>query len=524
MAFNPDEYLASKSSGFDPDAYLAQKQPKNRTWTETAGEAATSFLPSVGKMIGGIAESVIHPIDTATNLGKLVVGAGERGMENIVGQVNPELVAFNRQIKQPSESEQLASNVGEFYKNRYGSEQGFKEALATDPAGVMADAATFLTGGGAALAKAGIAPVGAAMQKVASAIDPLAITVKGASKLAGLVGKGTTAGLGLTTGVGAEPIKQAYSAGKRGGEAAQAFMENLRGNVPMDDVLNTAKQDLQNMNAAKNAEYRANMEALKTDNSVLSFDKIDKTLADTAQQYTFHGKVLSEQAAKKIKEVSDIIGDWKSSDPNVFHTPEGLDKLKQAIGDVYSGIDPVKEKAASAAVGKIYNSVKDEITKQAPTYAKTMKDYSEASEQIKEIERALSLGQKASADTSMRKLQSLMRNNVSTNYGQRVKLAQELEQAGGNEIMPALAGQALNDLAPRGLARIGGGLAAGGAVINPATLAALPLASPRLVGEAAYYAGKTAKGKNALADLARRGSVNPRVAANLLYQANQPKR
>jgi hypothetical protein len=123
----------------------------------------------------------------------------------------------------------------------------------------------------------------------------------------------------------------------------------------------------------------------------------------------------------------------------------------------------------------------------------------------------------------MRKLQSLMRNNVSTNYGQRVKLAQELEQQGGNQIMPALAGQALNDLAPRGLARIGGGLAAGGAVINPATLAALPFASPRLVGEAAYYAGQTSKGGNALADFARRNNVSPRVMANMLYQMNQPK-
>jgi len=67
-----------------------------------------------------------------------------------------------------------------------------------------------------------------------------------------------------------------------------------------------------------------------------------------------------------------------------------------------------------------------------------MREYSVASEQIREIERALSLGKGASVDTAMRKLQSLMRNNVQTNYGSRTKLAQQLETAGGQEFMPEI--------------------------------------------------------------------------------------
>lgn len=505
------------ASSFDDQAV------PDRTWGQTATDAAVSFIPSVGHMIGGVAESVTHPLDTAGNLGKLVVGAGERGVENIVGKFNPDLVAFNKQLNTPGEAEQIASAVGKFYGDRYGSMPGFKNAIATDPAGVMADAATLLTAGGAALTKAGMTRSGALASKASSMVDPLALTVKGIKGIGWIAGKVAAPVLGMTSGVGSEPIKQAYLAGQKGGATASLFKGNMRGDIPIDDVLNSAKQDLHNMNAAKNAEYRANMAALKTDNSVLSFNKINRTLADTANQYTFHGKVISEKAALKIKEVSDIINDWQRSDPNKFHTPEGMDKLKQAIGDVYSGIDPMKEKAASAAVGKIYNAVKDEITKQAPTYAKTMKSYSDSAEQIKEIEHALSIGSKASTDTAMRKLQSLMRNNVSTNYGQRLKLAQELEKTGGNQIMPALAGQALNDLAPRGLARIGGGLAAGGAFINRSTLAALPLASPRLVGEAAYMAGRTSSGINTLEDLLRRSKIDPRITANLLYQAQQPK-
>ena len=110
-----------------------------------------------------------------------------------------------------------------------------------------------------------------------------------------------------------------------------------------------------------------------------------------------------------------------------------------------------------------------------------MKDYSQGMDTISEIKRSLSLGEKASVDTGMRKLQSLMRNNVSTNYGNRLDLARALEAQGGQEIMPALAGQSLSSVAPRGLAGLGpvattvGSLSSG----NLAPLALLPLESHR---------------------------------------------
>jgi hypothetical protein len=131
-----------------------------------------------------------------------------------------------------------------------------------------------------------------------------------------------------------------------------------------------------------------------------------------------------------------------------------------------------------------------------------MKGYSEASDTIKEIERALSLGQKASADTSMRKLQSLMRNNVNTNYGQRTQLADALRQAGGQDFMPSLAGQALSSAMPRGIQSAlsgtgGAGLALTGNIPAAAGLAAV--SSPRLMGEAFYGAGKAT------------GAINPAI-------------
>jgi hypothetical protein len=188
-----------------------------------------------------------------------------------------------------------------------------------------------------------------------------------------------------------------------------------------------------------------------------------------------------------------ILDEWKALDPAEFHTPEGLDALKQKLGGVLESI-PFQEKTARLAAGKIYNATKAEIEKQAPTYAKVMKDYQAASEQISEIERALSLGNKASADTAMRKLQSLMRNNVQTNYGNRLNLANSLEQQGGVELMPSLSGQALNSWTPRSLSgQLGAGATAAATMLhNPLALAALPFQSPRLVGTAAYGLGRVA--------------------------------
>jgi len=162
--------------------------------------------------------------------------------------------------------------------------------------------------------------------------------------------------------------------------------------------------------------------------------------------------------------------------------------------------------------------VKGEITNQAPVYSKVMKDYSEASNVLKEMERALSLNPKASIDTSMRKLQSLMRNNVNTNYGNRLGLARQLE-SNGAEILPAVAGQAMSSMTPRGLQGLSATGIAGAGVMtaNPAALAALPLTSPRLVGEAAYGLGAMNRGIGKAAD------ASTKKMAELLRKSGAPK-
>jgi hypothetical protein len=368
-----------------------------------------------------------------------------------------------------------------------GAQTGAK-ALATRIAGGAA------TGGAAGALSTGDLKGAETGAMVGGALPIAGKLVQGAGSLA-------KKAIGGTTGVGEEALTQAFQAGKAGGQAAKDFTGGMRGTSNMDDVLQMAKQNLDAMGQQKQAAYRQGMAGVKADKTVLDLTNVDKAVNDAVGMATFKGQVKNEKAAQALSQIKGEVDNWKGLDPAEFHTPEGLDALKQKIGGILEEI-PYEQKTARSAAGKVYDSLRGEISKQAPEYSKVMKDYSEASETIKQIEKALSLNPKASIDTSMRKLQSLMRNNVNTNYGQRTQLADALRQAGGQDFMPSLAGQALSSAMPRGIQSAlsgtgGAGLALTGNIPAAAGLAAV--SSPRLMGEAFYGAGKAT------------GAINPAI-------------
>jgi hypothetical protein len=487
---------------------MSSAQPQMSA-ADVAVSAVKNFPSSVGSMLGDIYEAVSSPIQTT----KAVLDLGAGILQNAL----PERLI--QAVGEDKASRDLASKVGQHYVQRYGSVEGAKRALATDPAGVMADLSTVLTGG--AMLPTRAAP---ALATAARAVDPLMLAARTTGKTLDVLGGATKFGLGMQTGVGTEAINQAYQAGKAGGEMSDLFKANLRGEVPQLDVLDAAKQNLAKMATDRRRIYNEGIKNIKGDKSVLSFKGIDDTVKQSLNEISFKGQIKDDFAFDKLTEAQTRVNNWKNLDPAEFHTPEGLDALKQQIGGILSKI-PYEEKAALTLVNQIYNGIKSEIVKQAPTYSKTMKAYSDATDTIREIEKALSMGKQATADTAMRKLQSLMRNNVNTNYGQRLNLAKELEQAGGKQMMPALAGQALSEFTPRGLQRMSSiptAFLAQGVGGLPLAATSLATSSPRLMGEAAYGAGRVAKG---LLDVQNRmPNIDYPTMFNLLYQAEQPRK
>jgi hypothetical protein len=361
---------------------------------------------------------------------------------------------------------------------------------------------------------------GAATGPIGEAIKPLA-------QGAGYLGKQI---LGLSTGAGADAVGEAF---KAGAIKNPQFLANLRGKVPAQDILQQAQSGLQTLKAQRKQAYQEGIGSIKPNQEIvagqplpkpvpkLDFNPIETAFKDSLDNFKIQGggdvaSTIGKESFKDINKIKSLVDEWKSK--KGLHTAEGLDGLKRRIDDVYRN-DMSNE--AKSVLSQTRNTVKDTIIKQDATYAKTMRDYEASLGLERELEQALKLGDRSSIDSAIRSLQSLTRNNANTSYQYRQQLADILKQKSGVDLMPALSGQALNSVAPRGIQKLLPSFTAGGALTGAMNLGVegllplvtLPLQSPRVVGESAYMAGKAAK---PFINLANSGTQEQRNLAKLL--------
>ena len=476
------------------------------SWSE-AGMSGVQELPTSTINAGAdIYNAITSPIETGKQLLGLVEGAMTNTTDMIYSAVLPDswsakLKEFTTSIggSKYQSNEEAATAVGDYFVDKYKDAESIKHVIATDPASVLLDVGMVLSGGGAAVTKIGqitkvgnIAKAGDIISKTSSFVDPVSAGLKATLGFGNIATKAVREGLGVSTGAGSKSIQTAFEAARKGGVSEKQFLAHLRGGKEMNEVLDIALADLNIMKKQKLSEYKTNSKDFKADKTVLAFNDIDKALNTALKLVKYKGKVKNPQGVKVLEELKAVVDEWKKLDPANFHTPEGIDALKQRMWSVMEGVDK-QSKTAQSAANAVYNATKQTIVKQSPGYAKLMKEYADSSDLILEIERTLSMGKKANADTAIRKLQAIMRNNVSTNYGQRLRLADELEAKGGGEFMPGIAGQQLQSLAPQGLARTGmlpiATIVGTGGTNIPAIALAAAASSPRVVGEVTAKVG-----------------------------------
>ena len=486
---NEDAYLAAvkmqraKQPAFVPTP--ADQAEPEKTWPQALMSGVASFPGSVYGLGEGLVKAVASPVETLTFAQQLSRGIVQRVLP--AGLVD----ALGRDER----GDQFYDAVAEHFINKYGSEEGFKNAVANDPAAILADLSTILTGGGSIISKIpGFASAGSKISSAGAAIEPLSATTKAVLPLVSSAVTGLSGGL---TGVGSEPIKQAFRAGQEGGEASSLFTSNLRGTAQPTDIVDTARAALASIRAQASKTYRENMAGVSNDKTVLSLDDTINSLNDSFNKFAaYKGQIKNQSVAGALQSVDNKVQQWLKLDPDQFHTPEGLDQLKQSIGEILDGL-PAENRTAYAAVKQVYDSVKKSVAQQAPDYAVAMDNYSKSADLLREMERALSLGNKASADTALRKLTSLMRNNVNTNYGERLRLGQMLDEASGGQVMPAVSGQALSTVMPRGIQFATGPALTSSLALTgqlPQAVMAGVVSSPRVAGEVAHGIGSVVGG------------------------------
>lgn len=472
---------------------VAPTTQPNTQLEQPQGKSVAGFVSNVGSsgvdLLKNIFNAIKHPVTTAKTVAEIPIGAGAKIRKKYEEKKAGKSLAYT------SEPEQVWDSVVQMIKDRYGSTEKLKETAYKDPVGVLADVAAVVSMGAGAVGKVGevskvsqLSKAGQVGSKVASAIDPLQATIKGATKAQGAINKaaGSAAAeaLGTTTGVGADIIKTAYS-------KPEAVAEAMRGKITPEKIVESAKSALGKVKNKRSAEYQSKLSELRSaDKSAnIKFDNIKSSVDKALDNFDvkrkdgkldFGNSALEGQGQRTMREVVDTIDNWKDT------SVKGIDNLKKRIGEIYS---PTNQ--ARSAVESVRSTISQELDS-VPGYKEMTAKYAEASDLLKELKSGLSLSDRASVQTTLTKLNTALKKSDF-----RKELVDELNKSTNKDLIAQIAGGQLNQLSPRGLTgsliKI---LGLGGAAFpgtREAALAAIATSSPRVVGETVSAAGKASK-------------------------------
>lgn len=526
----PDEDIAARAPSSDnpyaqfklnpyADFAPAAAHENHYALRDVPGAAARNFGSSLYRQLQNMGEGFLHPIDTLSTMGRLglsqLAQPGMMTLNAIKPHLSPE---YQRKIDDfTSWLNAPGAAMGKDFSDAYGGWDKIKRTLAEDPARVLSDVLMFTPEGGvktvgaAGKLAAKVPGVGAAGRMAASLPEAAAVSAIGQTSRTG------------------EAVRDMALAGRRSvATGDKSALNNLRGKVPYADIVGDLGDAMETLRKQQQAEYVAGMDPVKRNSARVDTDNIDQALdsanAIGTRTYDLNGvpytrNLETNANALGIRDkIKDIVEQWKTPNdlpPGVsqadyeaaVHTPWGLDELKQQVGNLRKALSPTENgyRPAYAYATSVYNGLKNEIKRVDPTYASTMEKYATSADYLDEAQKALLGSRKASADASLRKLQSVFRNDANTGYGNRVQLFRDLlDKSGRGDIAGKMAGQAMSSWWPRGIA---------GAVVNPLTLlgggalahlaagpagaavgAALsPMLSPRLMGEAAFAYGRNAE-------------------------------
>ena len=164
-----------------PSMRAAPKVKDERSWADTAVQAIQNAPGSAVAFGKSMYEAVTNPVETAGSLFDLAAGSAELGLKKVLPkQAYDFYKKFETDPASAERAMETARQVGGVYRQRYGSIEALKRAIATDPVGVAADLSTLFSGGagaarGAAKVTTRVAPpVSAATNQVANVLSKAA--------------------------------------------------------------------------------------------------------------------------------------------------------------------------------------------------------------------------------------------------------------------------------------------------------------------------------------------------------------
>lgn len=158
-------------------------------------ESAKNFLPSLGSALGDLYYAVSNPVDTAVAVGNLarsgVANAGQILQDALPESAVSNMNRFGNAVglrEQPVDNakdyripgQEAGEEFAGMLDNRYGSWDATKTTMMQDPAGVLLDASSLLTGGGTAVARlpGTMGRVGQKVRQAGEFLDPITGAIK----------------------------------------------------------------------------------------------------------------------------------------------------------------------------------------------------------------------------------------------------------------------------------------------------------------------------------------------------------
>ena len=387
----------------------APSEKDSMSWGETATKAASNIIPSTGKLISDVAGAVTSPVETMEGLIQLTSG----GLSKIL----PDFIMQYAVPEKRKQAVEVANAVGGVYKQKYGTEEGFKRALAEDPASVAADISMLFSGGSSLAGKAGLGRTANALATGAKYTNPLTPIVAGATAAAPVVGKAAAIPVNYLQDV-TNPKLAALSTAAEG--RGQQIVNALRGQTEIvPGSLPTAGQAAAPVGATRYAalqaevakqlptEYleRANQQAAAR---VAQIQNVGKTEAELNAATKLRSQATDPlyNAARAAGDVVDVNPILAKIDDVIAKNPgnkelltefnairgglvdaNGLPRTNaQEISSAIDGLKTALAKKENAFIKSQLTTLKNDLTKAVPGYETAQKTFASMSKPINQME------------------------------------------------------------------------------------------------------------------------------------------
>ena len=390
-ATQPAQGDSNIGTGFDPSFESTPDDSLGVSALKTAGNVPKSLF-TLGK---DVVSAVAHPIETGKALTELVKGTAAKGAEKVledteigqamVSKMNdsrvsrglPELQKDEEgkfQLPQTEEM-QVANAVGNYFNERYGSLENAKESFVEDPAGVIADIATVVTGGGAVVRTAGqsskiptLTKAGEAISTAGKALEPTSLVTKAVTAPIKAVAQSTPARIVGETLPSSKGLAQGQVV--KALDLTQGDLQKIQqstGNDVTDFVVrNNLLKDTPEQVAFAADDLKANTMALVR-NEVGNVDAVYKA-SDVPRLQDGMRVILA--GVDKIVGLEDEAGEIRRMLQQSEYSLSDVQRAKELIdanSDIYSKFGDIKSSSQSKGLANVRTElrsfIEDEVTK-----------------------------------------------------------------------------------------------------------------------------------------------------------------